>query len=58
MASLGPGPHPSSGIADVPGYKTVDPLGSLRNDLIKKGMVYGPGYGVTAFTVPMFDAFM
>jgi hypothetical protein len=58
MASLGPGPHRSAEIAAVLRYKTVDPLGSLRNDLIKKGMVYGPGYGVTAFTVPMFDAFM
>ncbi len=58
MASLGAGPHRSTDIAAAMRYKSADPLGSLRNDLIKKGMVYGPEHGVTAFTVPMFDAFM
>jgi hypothetical protein len=58
MASLGPGPHRSADIAAVMGYTKADPLGSLRNDLVRKGMVYGRGHGVTAFTVPMFDAFM
>jgi hypothetical protein len=31
----------------------VDP-----NQLIAKGMVWSPSHGDTAFTVPMFDAFM
>ena len=32
--------------------------GPLRNGLIKKGMIFSPQHGDTAFTVPMFDAFM
>lgn len=42
MASLGPGPYRSADIAGAMGYKKADPLGSLRNDLIRKGMIYGP----------------
>lgn len=30
----------------------------MRNQLVAKGMVYGPAQGDTAFTVPMFDAFL
>ena len=30
----------------------------LRNGLIKEGMLWSPSHGQTAFTVPMFDAFM
>jgi hypothetical protein len=29
-----------------------------RFRLIKKGMLYSPAYGDTAFTVPMFDEFL
>lgn len=29
-----------------------------RNSLMKKGMLYSPAHGDTAFTVPLFDAFM
>jgi hypothetical protein len=36
----------------------VQQAGILRNGLIKKGMIWGPAHGQTAFTVPMFDAFM
>lgn len=32
--------------------------GPLRSGLIKKGMVYSPQHGDTAFAVPMFDDFM
>ncbi len=34
------------------------PLGFVRKELMHKGMVYSPQHGETAFTVPMFDAFM
>ena len=27
-------------------------------DLIKKGMIFSPEYGLIAFTVPLFDEFM
>ena len=57
MASLGPGPHRSGDVADVLGRK-VTSLGPTRSELIRKGMVYSPGHGDTAFTVPLFDAFL
>ena len=57
MASLGSGPHRSGDIADELGIK-VQQAGPLRNGLIKKGMIWSPTHGQTAFTVPMFDAFM
>ena len=33
-------------------------LAPVRNSLIAKGMLFSPAYGDTAFTVPLFDAFM
>ena len=57
MAELGPGPHRSGDIAAVLERK-VTALGPTRNQLIAKGMVWSPSHGDTAFTVPMFDAFM
>jgi hypothetical protein len=57
MAGLGPGPHRSGDIAEVLG-KQVTQLAPIRNSLIKKGMLYSPAHGDTAFTVPMFDEFM
>lgn len=57
MAELGPGPHRSGDIADMLG-KQVTQLAPIRNSLIRKGMLYSPAHGDTAFTVPMFDQFM
>jgi len=57
MAELGPGPHRSGEIAQQL-RMDVTTAGPLRNGLIKKGMVYSPQHGDTAFTVPMFDQFM
>jgi len=57
MAELGPGPHRSGDIATQLG-KAVNLLGPTRSSLITKGMVWSPSHGDTAFTVPMFDAFM
>ncbi|MBX3230255.1 MAG: ATP-binding protein [Labilithrix sp.] len=57
MASLGPGPQRSGAIADVLGVP-VTSAASLRNELIKKGMVFSPQHGETQFTVPMFDDFL
>ena len=36
----------------------VESMGPLRSGLIKKGMIWSPAHGDTAFTVPMFDEFM
>ena len=57
MAELGPGPHRSGDIA-AQLNKEVSALAPMRSSLIKKGMVWSPSHGDTAFTVPMFDAFM
>jgi hypothetical protein len=57
MAELGEGPHRSGDIATCLGEK-VSSLAPTRSSLIGKGMVWSPSHGDTAFTVPMFDAFM
>lgn len=57
MAELGPGPHRSGEIARAMG-DPVSAVAPLRQGLIRKGMVYSPAHGDTAFTVPMFDAFL
>lgn len=57
MAELGPGPHRSGDIAEQLERK-VTALGPTRNKLISKGMIWSPNHGDTAFTVPLFDAFM
>lgn len=57
MAELGPGPHRSGDIAarlDV----RVESVAPRRSALIRKGMVYSPAHGDTAFTVPLFDEFL
>ena len=57
MATLGPGPHRSGGIAQTLGRR-VTSLAPTRSQLINKSMVWSPSHGDTAFTVPMFDRFM
>lgn len=57
MADLGPGPHRSGAIAERLD-RQVSALGPVRSSLIAKGMVWSPGHGDTAFTVPLFDEFM
>lgn len=57
MAELGPGPHRSGDIATKM-QREVRSLGPTRSNLIKKGMIWSPTYGDTAFTVPLFDQFM
>lgn len=57
MAELGPGPHRSGDIAARMNMD-VTVAGSLRTGLIRKGMIYSPAHGETAFTVPMFHEFM
>jgi hypothetical protein len=57
MAELGSGPHRSGEVAKLLKRK-VESLGPLRSGLIKKGMIWSPSHGDTAFTVPLFDEFM
>jgi DNA-binding CsgD family transcriptional regulator len=57
MAEMGRGPHRSGEIAARLEID-VTTAGSLRTGLIRKGMIYAPSHGETAFTVPMFDDYM
>ena len=57
MAELGPGPHRSGDIAAKLEVK-VESVAPRRSGLIKKGMIYSPAHGDTAFTVPLFDQFL
>ncbi len=57
LAELGAEPQRSGDIAAVLGVK-VQTVAPLRDSLMKKGMIYSPAHGDTAFTVPLFDTFM
>lgn len=57
MAGLGDGPHRTADVAARAKRKPRS-LGPVRDSLIKKGMIYAPGHGTIAFTVPLFDEFM
>lgn len=57
MAELGAGPHRSGEVAEKLAVK-VQSAAPTRNSLIKKGMIYSPQHGDTAFTVPLFDQFL
>lgn len=57
MAELGAGPHRSGDIAAKLHVK-VESVAPRRSELIRKGMIYSPAHGDTAFTVPLFDVFL
>lgn len=57
LAELGAAPQRSGDVAEELGLD-VQNAAPLRNNLIKKGMIYSPKHGDTAFTVPLFEGFM
>ena len=57
MAELGPGPHRSGDIAQTLSQKVIS-LAPLRDRLIRKGMIWAPSHGDTAFTVPLFHDYL
>jgi AAA+ ATPase superfamily predicted ATPase len=57
MAELGPGPYKTGDIALTLGVEPTA-VATVRQQLIKKGMVWSQRHGETAFTVPLFDGFM
>ena len=57
MADLGPGPHRSGDIANQL-QKTVSTQAPVRSSLIRKGIVWSPTHGDTAFTVPLFHEYL
>jgi hypothetical protein len=57
MAELGPNPQPAKDVAAKLG-RTSEQMGPTRSRLIEKGLLFTPGHGLAAFTVPQFDRFM
>ncbi len=57
MAVLGPEPHRASEVARSI-RRTSEQAGPIRSRLIDKGLLYTPGHGYAAFTVPQFDRYM
>jgi len=57
MADLGPGPHRSGDIANQL-LKTVSTQAPVRSSLIRKGIVWSPTHGDTAFTAPLFHEYL
>ena len=57
MAELGPRPHRASDVARRI-QRTVEQAGPIRSRLIDKGLLYTPGHGYAAFTMPQFDRYM
>lgn len=57
LADMGETVQRSGEIAERLGVK-VQTIAPVRNGLIRKGMIYSPAHGDTAFTVPLFADFM
>ena len=57
LAEMGDDAQRSGDIAERLGMK-VQSVAPLRSGLIRKGMIYSPAHGDTAFTVPLFADFM
>lgn len=57
MATLGPGPHAARDIAAKLGSDSAR-LSSIRNQLIKKDVVYSPSGGMLEFRIPLTDRYV
>jgi len=57
MAELGAEAQQAKDVAEMLG-RTSEQLGPTRSRLIDKGLLYTPGHGLAAFTVPQFDRYM
>ncbi len=57
MAELGPEPQQAKDVAALLD-RTSEQLGPTRSRLIDKGLLYTPGHGLAAFTVPQFDRYI
>ena len=58
MAELGPQPAARERGRPPHRQRTVEQAGPIRSRLIDKGLLYTPGHGYAAFTVPQFDRYM
>jgi AAA ATPase domain len=57
MADLGPEAQQAKDVARLLN-RTSEQLGPTRSRLIDKGLLYTPGHGLAAFTVPQFDRYL
>ncbi len=57
MAELGQAPQQAKDVAALLDRSSAQ-MGPTRSRLIDKGLLYTPGHGLAAFTVPQFDRFM
>lgn len=57
MAELGSEPQQARDVAALLD-RTSQQMGPTRSRLIEKGLLFTPGHGLAAFTVPQFDRFM
>ncbi len=57
MADLGEGPYRSSDVAKRLSRRP-SAMSTIRDSLIKKGLIYSPDHGAVDFTVPHFSPFM
>lgn len=57
MAELGADPQRASEVAKRIN-RTTEQAGPIRSRLIDKGLLYTPGHGYAAFTVPQFDRYL
>jgi hypothetical protein len=58
MAAPGAGAQESGQVANRLGYSDTTRASVVRSNLIDKGLIYSPEYGLVDFTVPHFAAFM
>ena len=58
MAARGKGPFKSGDVTRDLGFSSTTETGTIRDSLIKKGLIYSPRYGQVAFTVPLFDDYV
>jgi hypothetical protein len=58
MAELGDEPVRTAGVATRAGYKEAKSTSLLRDNLMRKDLIFSPRRGVVAFTVPLFGAYM
>jgi hypothetical protein len=57
MAELGDDPVRTASVAACAGYKGAGSTSLLRENLMRKDLIFSPRRGVVAFTVPLFAAY-
>lgn len=57
LGSLGPGPHPVGDVAAALG-STSGAVSSIRNQLVRKDVVFAPSPGLIEFRMPLTDVYL